>query len=142
MSQCIICSKDCDQYDGKPWISMNNAHYFDTYQKVVHYCSYLCFKRNQESLPKDHWKNVINQEDFNCPLPVISSIINTFEYLTYNEYIELTDEEKMTYEFKKEDHQQINPDKIQFYQDQYEEEKRTHNLETDRTYDTDTNDDY
>ena len=142
MNQCIICSNDCDQYDGKPWISMNNDNYFDTYQKVVHYCSYLCFKSNRESLPKNHWKNVINQEDFNCPLPVIPSYRHSFVYLSYNEYIELTDEEKIKYEIKKEDHQQINPDKIQFYQDQYEEEKRTHTLETEKMNDTDTMDDY
>lgn len=143
MNRCIICSNVCDQYDGKPWISMNNQKYFDTHQSIVHYCSYLCFKNNRNSLPKDHWKNVINKEDFNCPLPVLPIQNKSFEYLSYNEYIELTDIEKENYESQKENHQQMNPDKIQFYEDLYEEEKRTYSLENDQSSDyVDSNDDY
>ena len=127
---CIICKDNCDKYDGKEWISLKNENYFDTYKTIVHYCSYQCFHHNRDNLPRDHWKNVLNKEDFDCPLPVIPKKNNqSFEYLTYTEYIKLSDKEKIDYESKKEVHQFLNPENINFYNEQYEEDKRTYDLE-------------
>ena len=93
---CIICNDICNKYDGKEWVSLKNDNYFKDFKPIVQYCSYLCYHRNRKSLPKDHWKNVLNKEDFECPLPVIPKKNDTpFEYLTYSEYIQLSDEEKI-----------------------------------------------
>lgn len=128
---CIICNDDCDKYDGKVWITLKNEKYFDTYKTEVHYCSYQCFHRNRDNLPKDHWKNVLNKEDFDCPLPVVpKNETKRFEYLTYSEYINLTDIEKNDYESNKEMYQFLNPESSLFYNEQYNEDKRTHALET------------
>ncbi len=139
---CIICNDICNKYDGKEWVSLKNDNYFKDFKPIVQYCSYLCYHRNRKSLPKDHWKNVLNKEDFECPLPVIPKKNDTpFEYLTYSEYIQLSDEEKIEYESKKETYQFLNPENIHFYNEQYEEDKRTYDLEncenTDSEYCTD-----
>ena len=142
-SPCIICRRACDQYDGKEWIKMRNDKYFATHLSIIHYCSYLCFERNRHLLPQDHWNNVMNKEDFECPLPVIPSKKKEFEYLTYHEYIELNDIEKIDYESQKEKNELINPNYNSFHQEQYEEDKRTHELEHSTNIETEEScDDY
>lgn len=139
---CIICNDVCDKYDGKVWITLKNENYYDTYSQVIHYCSYLCHQRNKHHLPKDHWKNVMNKEDFNCPLPVIPSKDKRFEYITYNEYIELNDLEKEKYDLNKEKNEEINLNYSSFHQEQYEEDKRTSMIEDHESISDDSIDDY
>lgn len=140
---CIICRRECNQYDGKAWIEMKNDRYFDTHLSIIHYCGYLCFERNRHLLPKDHWKNVLNKEDFNCPLPVLPLKGKSFEYLTYNEYIELNDAEKKDYDSQKEKNELMNPNYNSFHIEQYEEDKRVYELETSTNIESDESfDDY
>lgn len=126
---CIICRRDCDKYDGKEWIKMRNEKYFETHLPIIHYCSYLCFERNRHRLPPNHWNHVLNKEDFNCPLPSIHSKDKEFEYLTYGEYIHMNDTEKMNYDSQKERNEINGLNSNSFYQEQYEEDKRTYVLE-------------
>lgn len=142
--KCIICNDDCDKYDGKPWILLDNKEYFENKPSVVGYCSYLCHHRNTHYLPKGYWKNVLNKEDFDFPFPILpNKNQGSFEYLTYSEYIKLTDNEKIDYESQKEIYQFLNPESSQFYNEQYEEDKRTHELENIHIDNSDSNtDDY
>ena len=140
---CEICKDVCDKYEGKEWISLKNDNYFDSFRPVVHYCSYLCFQRNKDSLPKDHWKNVLNKADFDFPRPVIPNKNNPqFEYLTYNEYIRMTDEEKNDYESRKEDESLLNYEHSIFYEEMYQEEKRVSTIEVDDVSSGSSEDDY
>jgi hypothetical protein len=138
---CIICKDICDKYEGKEWITLKNDNYFDSFKPVVHYCSYLCFHKNKDTLPKDHWKNVLNKEDFDCPLPFYSNRhARQFQYLTYDEYSQMTDTEKCEYDSKKEAQSSLNYDQSVFYEEMYQEEKRV--SEMDNVSSDSENDDY
>ena len=140
---CVICKDICDKYDGKEWITIKNENYFDSFRPVVHYCSYLCFQRNKDNLPKDHWKNVLNKEDFDCPLPVSSNRkTGQFEYLTYQEYIQMTDEEQCEYDSRKEAESSLNYEQSVFYEEMYQEEKRVSEIEVTPVSSDSSDDDY
>jgi hypothetical protein len=140
---CVICNDVCDKYDGKVWITLKNENYYDTYSPMIHYCSYLCHQRNKHHLPKDHWKNVMNKEDFDDLRPIVnSSQVKSFEYITYNEYIRLTDKEKERYDSQKEINLVMDREKYMFYTDIYEEDKRTSMIEADESVSDDPIDDY
>mgnify|MGYP006176490241 CR=1 FL=1 len=139
---CIICNDICDKYDGKVWITLKNDKYFETYSQVIHYCSYLCHQRNKHHLPMDHWKNVLNKEDFDDHRPISnSSTDQSFEYITYDEYIQLTDKEQEEYDSQKEINQVMDREKYIFYNDIYEEDKRISMIEVEGSV-SDGSDDY
>jgi len=141
--KCIICNDTCDKYDGKVWITLKNDNYFENHPKIIHYCSYLCHHRNKHNLPKDYWKNVLNKEDFDDLRPITSnSKEKSFEYLTYNEYIQLTDKEKEKYDSQKEKNQLLDNEKYMFYNDIYEEDKRISMFEDQDSISDESFDDY
>ena len=140
---CVICNDICDKYDGKTWITLKNDKYFETYTPIVHYCSYLCHQRNKHHLPKDHWQNVVNKEDFHDLRPVTSeSKEKSFEYITYKEYMLFTDKEKEEYDSQKDINQMMDLEKCVFYNEIYEEDKRTSMIEGEDSLSDDSVDDY
>ena len=139
---CVICNDTCDKYDGKEWITLKNDNYFGRYQPTIHYCSYLCYQRTKHHLPQNHWKNVLNKEDFDDLRPILNSNQEkSFEYITYSEYIRMTDTEKEEYDSQKEINQSMDREKCMFYNEIYEEDKRTSLLEDEGSA-SDGSDDY
>jgi len=140
---CVICNDTCDKYDGKEWITLKNDNYFGRYHPTIHYCSYLCYQRTKHHLPKNHWEHVLNKTDFDDLRPtLISYKEKSFEYITYTEYIRLTDKEKEDYDSEKEINQSMDREKCMFYNDIYEEDKRTSMIEAEGSASDGADDDY
>ena len=83
---CHACLKKSSQ---KPWISI------DCPEGIINSCSYLCYKRTLDHIPKKHLHLIINKEDFTLPMPNIRT--RHIEPLTETDINQLSDEDYSYY---------------------------------------------
>ena len=135
--KCDTCLKG---FEGKAWISIQ------TPEKIVYGCSYLCYKRNLDHIPKKHFHLILNPEDFNEPRPVfIKPTKKTFNFLTETEINELSNEQYRTYKDELEEQFLLNPVKSEVYHKGLQDDKHAKKLEdayNDSSSDGDEHDDY
>ena len=146
-NKCYICKGDCNKkvYDEKSWIIIKNMNYIDDYHPEIHFCSYLCFVHNKNIFPTDYWKSVMNKEDFNDIRPIQNKTNKLFNYLSYEELIQLTDQQKTEYFTEKEKQIEINPIISSIYDELYLEDCKTYEYEiyeNDVLNDNNMHDDY
>jgi len=86
---CNECNKTNDD---KAWISIQVK------DKIIRTCSYLCYKKHLDHIPRKHLHLILNPEDFNEPRPVfIHSTEPVFQFLTDTEINELSNEQYHNY---------------------------------------------
>ena len=129
--KCFICDKPCPQ----SWIIINNDGILkntDTkkYPSELHYCSNRCFNHRRDMLPSDAWDYLKNKSDFNEPHPVLPKKEVEFEYLTYMEIKNLSDDNRVKYYNQLEEFMSYNGYSA-VHNEEYEEDKRTFELENE-----------
>jgi len=135
--KCNTCLKESE---GKAWISIQ------TPEQIVYACSYLCYKRNLDHIPKRHFHLILNPEDFNEPRPVFKTPTEeTFNYLTEADINELSNEQYSNYKDELDEQFLLNPVKSEVYYAGLKDDKHTEELEGDCNYnssDEEPHDDY
>jgi len=138
MNLCHCCLNVCEQ----SWMILKNENLVEDTEEqkapqFLHYCSYLCHVGDRPNLPSSIWHLVQNKGDFNKdPRPITLSRKKEFQFLDYEEIQELTDFEKD--EYYKTKNNQMDTDKMKFYEDQVKEDARTAQI----AYGEDDSDDY
>ena len=126
---CQHCNKICDD----SWIILKNDNIIlDTEDKkapkFLHYCSYICHNRQRPNLPKSIWNLVENKNDFNLDLvPIVKKQKKEFQYLTFNEIQNLSEEDKHNYYLEKDN--QIDTYRKSIYDELEREDEYTSYLE-------------
>tara|TARA_B110000902_G_C13853521_1_gene416165 strand:- start:32 stop:394 length:363 start_codon:yes stop_codon:yes gene_type:complete len=111
--------------------------------ETIQTCSYLCTRKCDIKLPGDYSGLVLNKEDFDYMRPVLLRQKKKFEFLTYEEIQKMTDTEKETYYFQKEENITIDPLIAQVYEDMDLEDMKTFHIEnTDHSCSDSGQDDY
>ena len=128
--KCHVCGKGST----KSWISIKNDGIVKNTDSnispdILHYCSYLCFTGCTLDRPRDIWPLIQNQEDFNEPRPVKKPKEKKFQYLTYHEISELTDQERHEYYRLKDEYMMMNPSLGNLYDELYNEDLKTFAIE-------------
>ena len=119
-----VCSACNKTYEGKAWITINT-------EKTVITCSYLCYKKCLDHIPKKHFHLIQNMEDFNEPRPVFHTQPPEppFQFLTETEINKLTDEEYYRYKLDLDEHCLLNPARSQVYHEGLENDAHALALE-------------
>ena len=126
---CQHCNKICDD----SWIILKNDNIIlDTEDKkapkFLHYCSYICHNRQRPNLPKSIWNLIENKNDFNLDLvPIVKKQKKEFQYLTFNEIQNLSEEDKHNYYLEKDN--QIDTYRKSIYDELEREDEYTSYLE-------------
>ena len=126
---CQHCNKICED----SWIILKNDNIIlDTEDKkapkFLHYCSYICHNRQRPNLPKSIWNLVENKNDFNLDLvPIVKKQKKEFQYLTFNEIQNLSEEDKHNYYLEKDN--QIDTYRKSIYDELEREDEYTSYLE-------------
>lgn len=132
MPYCEHCKK---HIQGKPWISFSPDTSSDP---EIHCCGYLCHKAMVSQHPCS-WEHVINKEDFNEPRPLImaSSENPMFEYLSYEELRELSEDQIDLYYDLVGSQSYLNNFRYEVIQEIEAEEKRVREIEEGYDYSSD-----
>ena len=143
---CLNCKKEIKN---KPWLHLskillidkdNKSSYTDKY-----ICGYSCYKRLYESdkLPINLSNHIVNKEDYKDlirPIPIQKQ--KEFEYLTYEEINQLSEEEKLKYFNEKNEQIHLNSITYEIYDEMNFEDKKTYYLESLSSDDEVIYDDY
>ena len=118
------CSACKEPKEGKAWISIQNS------PNIIYACSYLCYKRHLDHIPKKHFHLILNLEDFNEPRPVfLKPKKKTFSFLTETEINELTNEGYREYKDDLDEQFLMDPIKSEVYHKGLEDDKHVKQLE-------------
>ena len=118
---CIQCSKTSD----KAWMTILNEG------ETTHLCSYLCYRRGRDKYPKKLWPLIQNKEDFDDirPIQMLQLKTKSFQFLNYDELLQLPDEEVGDYYDNLDDHMTLNPMVSEIHHEQEQEDRRVRELE-------------
>ena len=140
---CIICNSN-----KKPWLILNNKNIsIDEDGKMigstVHTCSYLCSKKLRPQLPPNYGNLIANKDDFSYLMPHLNQKKKEFQFLTLDEIMKLTDDEKEEYYRQKDEAVSIDSAKGEIYDEIESEDWKTYQIENDLESGSDTDyDDY
>ena len=106
-----ICNECLETKEGQAWISIQDK------DQIIRTCSYLCYKRHLDHIPKKHLHLILNIEDFNHdPRPVHAEPTNqTFRFLTETEINELSNEQYHNYKDDIDEQFLLNPIQSEVY---------------------------
>ena len=141
---CSCCQKNIP---GKSWLHLINlpCEKEEDLSTEKHICSYSCYKKLYESksIPKKFNSHVVNQEDYkNLIRPVPKMNQKKFEYLTYNEIYQLSDEDKDKYFAERSEQFHMNPIMYEIYDELHFEDQKTAIIESLSSDDEVIYDDY
>tara|TARA_Y100001970_G_C14054794_1_gene760958 strand:+ start:116 stop:541 length:426 start_codon:yes stop_codon:yes gene_type:complete len=131
--------------NGKSWLHLSNIPSLIDEGKQIHICSYSCYKKlyDSNSLPKNFGNYIVNKEEYkNLIRPIPKNIKKTFEYLSYEEICQLSEEEKEKYYSEKSEQIHINPIIYEIHNEMNLEDKRSAYIESLSTDDEVIYDDY
>jgi len=104
------CSECLKTQEGKPWISIQDK------ENIIRTCSYLCYRRHLDYIPKKHFHLILNLEDFNEPRPVFAKPTKQeFQFLTETEINELSNEHYHNYKDDLDEQFLLNPIQSEVY---------------------------
>ena len=134
-----ICNECLETKEGKAWISIQDK------DKIIRNCSYLCYKRHLDHIPKKHLHLILNIEDFSEPRPVfIKPTKQQFHFLTETEINELTNEQYHDYKDDLDEQFLLNPIQSEVYHTGLINDKHVRELEEEEELlsDEEPRDDY
>ena len=134
-----ICNECLETKEGKAWISIQDK------DKIIRNCSYLCYKRHLDHIPKKHLHLILNIEDFSEPRPVfIKPTKQQFQFLTETEINELTNEQYHDYKDDLDEQFLLNPIQSEVYHTGLINDKHVRELEEEEELlsDEEPRDDY
>ena len=129
--KCVICEKVSD-----PWLQLRNENLYVDVEgnpkgDTIQTCSYLCTRKCQGHLPNNYSHLVLNKEDFCYLRPVLTKSKPKFEYLTLDEIMKLTDDEKVEYYTQKEEYMSMDSEKQDIINEIEAEDYKTMMVEQD-----------
>ena len=146
MMNCSCCQKNITE---KSWLHLSNLPSVNEEGKNIvinkHICSYSCYKKlyDSKSIPKKFSFHVVNKEDYQDLIrPVSRTQKKSFEYLTFHEINQLSDEEKEKYYFERSEQLHINPIMYEIQDEMNYEDQKTSYLESLSSDDEVIYDDY
>ena len=119
-----ICNECLETKEGKAWISIQDK------DQIIRNCSYLCYKRHLDHIPKKHLHLILNIEDFSEPRPVfIKPTKQQFQFLTETEINELSNEQYHNYKDDLDEQFLLNPIQSEVYHTGLLNDKHVRELE-------------
>jgi len=134
-----ICNECLETKEGKAWISIQDK------DQIIRNCSYLCYKRHLDHIPKKHLHLILNIEDFSEPRPVfIKPTKQQFQFLTETEINELSNEQYHDYKDDLDEQFLLNPIQSEVYHTGLVNDKHVRELEEEEELlsDEEPRDDY
>jgi hypothetical protein len=100
---------------------------------ITHLCSYVCYRRGRDKYPRKLWPLIRNKGDFDDIRPVhsLQPVKQPFQYLNYDELLQLSEEEVNHYYDNLDNHVTLNPQVAEVYHEQEQEDRRVQELEED-----------
>ena len=123
-----ISGKTSGKISGKtsdPWMTIDNEG------DITHLCSYVCYRRGRDKYPKKLWPLIQNKDDFDDIRPIQSNqlVKQSFQYLNYDELLQLSEADVDTYYDDLDNQVTMNPQISEVYHEQEQEDRRVHELE-------------
>ena len=130
--RCHQCSKPCSEQSedtlgrkSDPWMTIDNEG------DITHLCSYLCYRKGRDKYPKKLWPLIQNKDDFDDIRPIhsLQLVKKSFQFLNYDELLQLSEEELDEYYDNLDHHTTLNPQISEVHHDQEREDRRVKELE-------------
>ena len=131
------CSHCHKKINDKSWLHLSNIPSKNEEGNNIfidkHICSYSCYKKlyDSNSIPINFSSHIVNKEDYkNLIRPIPIQIKKGFEYLTYEEINQLSEEDKLKYISEKNKQIHLNPITYEIYDEIHSEDQKTSYLES------------
>ena len=130
--QCFHCQKSILE---KPWNHLTNILDSNEEGKEIYtdkyICGYICYRRlkDNNSLPKNLWKHIVNKEDYIDLISPVCSYKKEFQYLTHSEIKNLDEDEREKYYDERDEQIILNPEYNEIRDELEREDIRTSEIE-------------